>query len=60
MPMQRDMEKIIEKIIPYVPMVLLAIILIGFFISEWTGAFPKKELRSLMLLGQDKRIVLLG
>ena len=54
------MEKITEKIIMFAPILLLTIIVIGFFIAEWTGAFPESQMRSIMTFGQDKRIKLLG
>ena len=54
------MEKIIEKIIMFVPIILLFVIVIGFLIAEWTGAFPEALMRSLVTFGQDKRIKLLG
>lgn len=54
------MEKILEKYLPFVPMIFLLVIIIGFFVSEWTGALPVAQLNSFLLLGQDKSIKLLG
>ena len=54
------MEKTIENMAKYAPIFLLVCIVLGFFITEWVGAFPEFQLRSLMMFGEDKRVKLLG
>ena len=57
---REDMDKFIDKVIIYVPIVILLVIVIGYLVSEWYETFPASQLRSFMVLGQDKHIKVLG
>ena len=52
-------KEIFEKLIYYFPFLLLLVIVIGFFISEWMCAYPNPQFQSILQFGLDQQVKLI-
>ena len=56
----KTMEKIFEKIVSYMPIIILVVIVVGSLYTELVCVIPNDLFNSLMTFGLDKQIRLLG